>query len=154
METGSHGSNGALQRRGRIRVTQFMEIAQHDGLAVPRRQRENSAAQRRDVPSAGEIGERVDVHAQRGRARVDFVVERTCEPRGPRAPREIASDAEQPQLRIGPARTVPSGALYYRDERFVDDVFGERGRSTHVEGESADVGPVAPVEFAECVAIA
>ena len=154
METGSHGSNGALQRRGRIRVTQFMEIAQHDGLAVPRRQRENSAAQRRDVALAGEIGERVDFHAQRGCARVGFVVERTGEPRGPRATSEIASDAEQPELRVGLARTVPACAVYYCDECFVDDVFGERGRPAHVDGESADGGPVAAVELGEGVAIA
>ncbi|HET9831098.1 MAG TPA: hypothetical protein VFP91_05300, partial [Vicinamibacterales bacterium] len=83
-----------------------------------------------------------------------FVVEGADEPCVSRAPHEIASDAEQPELRVRLARTVPSCALDYRDERFVDDVFGERGRSTHMHGESADVGPVALVELGECVAIA
>jgi len=154
METGSHGSYRTPQRRSRIRIAQFMEIAQHHGLAVARGKCENRPAQRRDVLSPGEIGERVILDAQRSCARMGFVVERADEPRGSRAAHEIAGDAEQPKLRVRLARTVPSCALDDRDERFVDDVFGERGRSTHVDGEAANVGPVALVEFGEGVAIA
>ena len=70
MNPRSHGANRAAHRRCGIRVAQFVQVTQHDGLTEPDGQRGKGPAERGDVPLPVDIGQRIGLNGQLDRKSV------------------------------------------------------------------------------------
>jgi len=149
-----HRADGTAQRRSGIGICQLLQIAQHDRLSIPHGQRDDRAAQRLYMPVAIDVSYRICLHRElRTHGRRIVVSKRHGLPDGSRPPRMIPGDAKQPQRDSGASRSITRRAVNHRDERLLDDVFGERSRPAHVRRETADDQSMPPIELGEGVAV-
>ena len=154
VQTRTHRADRTAQRRRRVRIAQFVKIAEDDGLAVPYGQSDNRLPKGFEMTPAIEIADWIDFNRKLRCPSLRLVVERQRRPDCARAARVIAGDTEQPELRGRASRPITLRAVDHGDKRFVNDVLGGGVRTAHVSGKPADAGVVTAVELGERFAIA
>jgi hypothetical protein len=153
MKTGPHRSDRARQRVGGFGVTHFLEVAEHDSLAITNREIENRPADALDALGSSQIAEWIRLL----RSLVEPVSLRERLKRAvafQTLSRAVPCDPAKPRDYAGSTSLIPGGIPHYDHENILRDVVSRARGSRHVQCEPVDLTLPAAKEERERLRIA